>query len=383
MNNQHRINLLKNVKRVVIKIGRGVLGLPDGGLDAETINRLVDDICTLTADSRYEAIIVSSGAVMGGRNLLGLPRGKLAIPQKQASAAVGQVVLMKHYEEFFGKRGRKIAQILLTHGDIEDRARYMNVRSAMKTLLEMGVIPIINENDSTAVEELKFGDNDTLSAKITSVMDADLLLILSDVDGMFDGDPRKNSSARLIEDVPVIDARILSMAGDSSTASGTGGMGAKVIAAQVASAYGIPTWIIGGKTEGAILGALREGRGGTFFHPQENRLSARHHWISHILKSQGRITVDAGAKKAILEKGKSLLPSGIVDVSGAFQDGDAVTIADGNNEVFAKALVNYDSAELKLISGKKTAEIETILGYKKTDEVIHRDNLVFMAIAAL
>jgi len=374
---QQRLARLRKVRRVVIKIGSGVLGGESGeGLCRDTLKRLVADICALEADGRYQVVLVSSGAVMSGRKALDFPSGMLSIPMKQAAAAVGQVNLMNLYGEYFSQNGRKVAQILLTHGDIEDRTRNLNVRNTITTLLDWKVIPIINENDSTAVDEIKFGDNDTLSAKIASVVETDLLLILSDVDGLFDSDPRKNPAARLIDEVGINDD-LLAVAGDSSTGSGTGGMQAKVKAARIATDYGVPAWIIGGKTEGTIRAALREGRGGTFFHPAERGLTAKKHWILHMLKPKGTISVDAGAVTAI-KAGKSLLPSGIIGVKGKFEAGEAVAIADGGSTDVARGLVNYGSAEIALIKGKKSSEIEPALGFKSYDEVIHRDNMAVL-----
>ncbi|MBI5178317.1 MAG: glutamate 5-kinase [Nitrospinae bacterium] len=370
---QNRMKLLDGVKRIVVKIGSGVMAGADGGLSEDTLQRLTGDICALEADGRFEVIVVSSGAVMGGRKALALPAGKLSIPQKQAAAAVGQVKLMDMWKKHFSVRGRKVAQILLTHGDIEDSARYRNVRNTVTTLLDMKVIPVINENDSTAVDELKFGDNDTLAAKITSVVDADLLLILSDVDGLYESDPRKNPLAKIIPQVETIDEIVLALAGDSSSGSGTGGMRAKVRAAQVASDYGVPVWIIGGGTTGAIQDALRQGKGGTFFHPAQG-MSAKQHRILHILKPRGEIVVDDGAKQALTGGKKSLLPSGIVAVRGDFEAGDVVVVVDGQGAPLIKGVVQYDHAEVDKIKGKKSSEIESILGYKKKDEVMHRDD---------
>lgn len=373
-----RLALLRTVKRVVVKIGSAVLG--DGGEPSRaTLRRLVGDFCAMTDGGRFEIIIVTSGAVMSGRSYLGLPGGKLSIPLKQAAAAAGQVKLMDLYGALFGERGKKVAQILLTHADIEDEGRKMNARNTIAALLDIGAVPIINENDSTAVDEIKFGDNDTLAAKITSVVGAHLLLILSDVDGLYDSDPRKNRDASLVSEVRRIDETVLAAAGDSSSGSGTGGMRAKITAAKIATDYGVPTWIIGGREPGAVPRALLEGEGGTFLFPETDGLSARRHWILHILKSKGRLVVDTGGRRALAEMGRSLLPSGVVRVEGKFRQGDKVAVADETGTEFACGLVNYDAAELEKIKGRKSSEIEAALGYKGTDEAIHRDDMVIAA----
>ncbi|MDH5542846.1 MAG: glutamate 5-kinase [Nitrospinota bacterium] len=379
MSIENRLGILKKVKRVIVKIGSGVLASSDGtGVNVETMRRLVRDICRLEENDRFQVIVVTSGAVMAGSRALGLSQEHLSIPVKQASSAVGQVALMNMYEKAFAEHGRRIGQILLTHDDISNRRRFLNARNAVSALLDLGVIPIINENDSAAVHEIKFGDNDTLSAMMTSVVDADLLLILSDVDGLYDSDPIKNSGAKKIDSVPVINDHIRNLAGESGTATGAGGMKAKVIAAEKASAYGVPTWIIGGKVEESIEKALFKGEGGTFFYPKEEKIANRKHWIGHVLKPKGTLTVDAGAREAIVNKGKSLLPSGVVGVDGKFESGESVIIkADGGKEI-ARGIVNYHAFEMRQIMGKKSSDIEETLGYKTFDEVVHRNDLVVL-----
>lgn len=379
MDKRNRLDLLKSIKRVVIKIGSGVLCAPGHDeLSHATMRRLVNDICDLDKDGRFEVIVVSSGAMMSGARHMNMKPAHLSIPLKQAAAAIGQVNLMNLYEKFFVERGKKVGQILITHDDIASRRRYLNVRNTLLTLLELGVVPVINENDSAAVHEIKFGDNDALSAMVTSLVEADLLLMLSDVDGLYSADPVQNKDARLIEEVKVIDEEIVRIAGTSSSPTGIGGMKAKVMAAEIAAKYGVPTWIIGGKVEGSIPAALREGRGGTFFHPSTAKMKQRKHWIAHLLKPKGKVKVDGGAKIALVEKGKSLLPSGIVSVSGKFESGEAVSLLDGEKKEFARGLVNYHSFELQRIKGKKTSEIEGLLGYKSYDEVIHRNDMVIL-----
>ncbi|GMT43158.1 MAG: glutamate 5-kinase [bacterium] len=379
MNIKKRLELLGSIKRVVMKIGSGVISSPTGEeLSHSAIKRLVNDICELERDGRFEVIVVSSGAVMSGAGHLGQKIAHLSIPMKQAASAVGQVSLMNLYGGFFRERKRKVAQILLTRDDVSNRRRYLNLRNTITTLMGLGITPIINENDSAAVHEIKLGDNDTLAAMVTALAGADLLLILSDVEGFYTADPATNPSAELIGEVTHINDGILEMAGESSSSSGVGGMRSKVLAARTASKYGVPTWIIGGKTEGSIPSALRHGKGGTFFHPANTKMKQRKHWIAHLLKPKGKITVDDGAKTALVEKGKSLLPSGVVSVSGGFESGDAVSLLNGGKREFARGLVNYHAFELKRIKGKKSSEIEKILGYKTYDEIIHRDDMVIL-----
>lgn len=379
MDVKKRLELLGSINRVVIKIGSGVIGSSGGEeLSHSAIERLVNDICELERDGRFEVIVVSSGAVMSGAGHLGQKIAHLSIPMKQASAAIGQVSLMNLYGRFFRERKRRVAQILLTRDDVSNRRRYLNLRNTITTLMELGITPIINENDSAAVHEIKLGDNDTLAAMVTALAGADLLLILSDVDGLHTADPATTPDADLIGEVTRIDDGILAMAGEGSSSSGVGGMRSKVIAAQTASRYGVPTWIIAGKTEGSIPSALRHGKGGTFFHPATAKMKQRKHWIAHILETKGGITLDEGAKTALVERGKSLLPSGIKSISGNFESGEAVSLLTPDNEEFARGLVNYHAFELARIKGKKSSEIEEILGYKTYDEVIHRNDMVIL-----
>ena len=379
MSRENRLAILEGVKRVIVKIGSGVLASGDGaGISVDTLTRLVGDICRIEEEKRFQVIVVSSGAVMAGSRALGLAQEHLSIPVKQASSAVGQVALMNMYETAFSKHGRRVGQILLTHDDISNRRRFLNAKNAVEALLDLGVIPIINENDSAAVHEIKFGDNDTLSAMMTAVADADLLLILSDVDGLYDSDPMKNSDAKKINSVVEIDDHIRGIAGESGSTTGAGGMKAKVVAAEKASAYGVPTWIIGGKVEESIEKALFNGEGGTFFYPKEGKIANRKHWIGHVLKPKGTLVIDTGARDAIVNKGKSLLPSGVLDVAGKFESGESVHIKTAEGDEIARGIVNYHAFEMKQIMGKKSSDIEATLGYKTFDEVVHRNDLVVL-----
>ena len=373
--------ILRGVRRVVIKIGSGVLkSAGETELCHDTMRRLVDDIAMLRTERNCEVVLVTSGAVMAGRKYLGLPNGKLTIPQKQAAAAAGMSKLMAHYDRFFGEREIKVGQILLNYNDIEDR--HYNIENTLNTLLGLGAVPIINENDSTAVDEIKFGDNDSLAAKISPIAKPDLLLILSDVEGMYDADPRKDAGAKLIPDIFKISKKVLSQSGESISGSGTGGMSAKVAAAKIATDYGVATLIISGKKTGAIREAFFEGTGGTFFHPSSEKLTAKKHRIMHTSRPKGAVVVDEGAKAAIIQHRKSLLSSGILDVEGRFQSGQVVVVKDKEGKEFARGVVNYGADELGRIMGRKSAEIEQILGYKNFDEVVHRDNMGLIDMAA-
>ena len=369
-----RTILLAHVRRVVIKIGSGVVS-GDAGLDLERIERLCQDIVELRKRG-FEVVVVSSGAVAAGKGDLGIVGRPQTIPLKQAAAAIGQSRLMRTYKEAFRPFGVTVAQVLMTRDDLANRRRYLNARNTLMTLLEYGVVPIINENDTVVVDEIRFGDNDNLSAMVTNLIEANLLVILSDVDGLYDSDPRDNPEARLLHEVPRITEEIEAMAGGSGSDVGTGGMATKVRAAKRAALYGVGTVILNGR-EAGMLGRLFDGEPvGTYFLPASNRMAAKKHWIAFTKKPRGKLLLDSGAVTAIVERGKSLLPSGIRGVEGGFDRGDAVRLCDPDGEEFAKGVINYSLAELLRIMGKKTSEIETILGYKYGDEVVHRDNLV-------
>ncbi len=381
MDKERRLAILRGVRRVVVKIGSGVLkSAGEAELCHDTMRRLVEDIAMLRAERGCEVVLVTSGAVMAGRKYLNLPGGKLTIPQKQAAAAAGMSKLMSHYDRFFGERGIKVGQILLNYDDIENR--HYNIENTLNTLLALGAVPIINENDSTAVDEIKFGDNDSLAAKISPIAKPDLLLILSDVEGMYDADPRKNPGANLISDIFKIGKKVLAQAGESGTGTGSGGMSAKVAAAKIATDYGVATLIISGKTPGTIRQAFTEGTGGTFFHPAQEKLTAKKHRIMHTSRAKGAVVVDDGAKAAIILHRKSLLSSGILDVEGRFQSGQVVVVKDKEGKEFARGVSNYGADELGRIMGRKSAEIEQVLGYKSFDEVVHRDNMGLIDMAA-
>lgn len=375
MSKESRKDLLKGVRRLVIKIGSNIIASTGQGLNEFKIEQLAKEVSQLKAKG-YEVVIVSSGAIACGMEKLGLSERPKNIPAKQAAAAVGQSRLMWAYEKSLGHFNEKVAQVLLTQEDMTDRRRFLNSRNTLNALIRLGVIPIINENDTVAVEEIKFGDNDNLAALVTNVVDADLLVILSDVDGLYTDDPKRNPKATFLPFVDEITSKIEGLARDSKTAEGTGGMASKLRAAKKASAYGVPTAILNGKKDGLLQRLLNGEEIGTFFLPEKKRLSSRKHWIAFYARPIGAIMVDEGAKRAILERGKSLLPSGIIDIDGTFDTGEAVRCIGTDSREFARGLVNYGSAEIIKIKGKKSSEIEKILGYKYYDEVIHRDNLV-------
>ena len=370
-----REELLDEVKRVVIKIGSRVLTAGTDALHQEVFRNVAKNISDLKKDG-YEIIIVSSGAVAAGRKSLTCIEQPVSIPQKQASAAIGQVRLMRLYEDCFNAHGDHTAQVLLTHDALSDRKKFLNARNTLFTLLHCGIIPIINENDSVVVDEIKFGDNDVLSALVTNLVDADLLLILTDRDGLFAEDPEGCEDATLIKVVEKITKDIETLAKGSSSSVGTGGMVSKLDAAKKASIYGIPTILVNGNTKNIITGVFKGEDVGTLFLPRQTKLSSRKHWIAFNLKPKGTLVVDDGAKRAVVKMGKSLLSTGLVDVKGYFKFGDPVKCIDTNGVEFARGLVNYRAEEVIRLRGLHSRDIKKVLGYKYYDEIIHRDDLV-------
>ena len=372
-----RRKYVRPAKRVVVKIGSRILS-SERGLHARRIGRLVRELAGLN-DQGKKLVIVSSGAIASGMSRLGLTKRPRDLPQEQALAAVGQIRLMALYENSFAGYQKQVAQVLLTHEDLANRKRYLNAKHTLKTLLDWNIIPIVNENDTVAVDEMKFGDNDQLSALVATLMEMDLLVILSDVDGLFDRDPRSNEDARL---VPVVtDLAAAKMAAQDTQPSdlGRGGMFSKLCAAEQASHAGIPTIIANGR-ERDVLSGLFDGtrESGTLVLPEENRLTSRKHWILYNLTPSGEVIVDNGACAAVTVKGKSLLPSGVREIRGSFGAGDCVRCVDDTGREFARGLVNYSAQELRKIKGSHSGKIEAILGYKAYDEIIHRDDLVVL-----
>ncbi|NOX97865.1 MAG: glutamate 5-kinase [Nitrospirae bacterium] len=374
-----RKELFKDIKRLVIKVGTAVLASPTVGINDKRIEKIVDEIVDLR-QSDQEVILITSGAIGAGMRALGLKERPRTLPGKQAAAAIGQSYLMHLYERCFRKRGYLVAQILLTQDDLTDRKRYLNARHTLMTLLKLNVIPIINENDSVGVEEIKFGDNDTLSALVTNLVGAELLIILSDIDGLYATDPRKRGGDKedYIRLVEKIDSQTEIEAGGPGEITSTGGMYTKLEAARIVTNSGEPMVIANGKTPRVIRRLLEGEDIGTLFLPRKKKVASRKRWIAFTRRRCGRIFVDEGAKEALKLKGKSLLPSGIVRVEGSFSEGDMVSVSNENEEEFARGLSNYSSLELEKVKGAKTKEVKSILGYKYYDEVIHRDNLVIL-----
>ncbi len=372
-----RDQLLKEARRIVIKIGSSLIASRESGLSADHIERLAGEIADVRAQAR-EVIVVSSGAVVSGIKKLGLREYPKSLPVKQAAAAVGQSHLMWAYEKAFESLGLRVAQVLLTHEDLADRRRFLNARHTLTTLIKFGVIPIINENDTVAVEEIRVGDNDTLAAQVAHLVDADLLVILSDVDGLFTTDPRKDAAATLIPLIEGVTEDIEQRAGVSSTFEGTGGMATKVRAAKKVGEFGVATLILNG-TKSRMLPEVLVGQpGGSLFLAKERRLTSRKHWIAFTLRPRGQIQIDQGAVEALVQKGKSLLASGILVSTGHFDAGDPVTCISPEGKECAKGLVNFSSEILARIKGLKTTDIQKLPGLQEYEEVIHRDNLVLL-----
>jgi glutamate 5-kinase len=368
---------LDDVRRVVVKVGSGLVTAAGTGPCADRIAALAADVVSIRADR--EIVVVTSGAIVTGMARLGLTARPRSIPDKQAAAAVGQMDLMRHYEAAFTRYGISVAQVLLTAQDIGDRARYLNARNTLLALLRFGVLPVVNENDTVAVEEIKVGDNDNLSALVASLIDADLLVLLTDVDGLYTDDPAVNAGARKLDTVNAVTDEIARLARDRPGRVSVGGMTTKLQAAQKAAAAGVPMVIANGRQPGTLAKVLAGEAVGTYFAPRTDRLGARKRWIAFAVPPQGRLTVDGGALQALTLHGRSLLPSGVVDVEGEFASGEVVAVVGAEDgREFARGLVNFDAGELRRIRGVKTSDIEDRLGYKSFDEVIHRDNLVIL-----
>lgn len=372
-----RRSYLGESKRVVVKVGSAVLTC-DEGLDFSVMENLARDISVLVESGR-EVILVSSGAVAAGKKRLGLQVDrKLELKEKQGAAAVGQSSLMRYYEKIFDRLGYKVAQVLLTHDDLSNRNRYLNVRNTILTLLEWKIIPIINENDTVSVEELRFGDNDTLGALITNLIEAELFICLTDVAGLYTGNPHEDSEARPVYTVAKVDKKVEAMAGYVVGALGTGGMQSKIHAARMVSVRGGSSFIGSGREKGIMQQLFACEPVGTFFLPQVEKMQSRKHWIAYVLRPQGYLVLDQGACNALIKGGKSLLPSGILEVRGTFGVGSSVQCLDEEGNAIATGLSNYNGKDLDKIKGLNTGQIERILGYKDSDVVIHRDNLVVL-----
>lgn len=371
---EHKADLLRRVRRVVVKVGSNVL--TDGGrLRATRIRALVRQMARVGRER--EIVVVSSGAVAAGAPALG-PRST-GIEWRQAAAAVGQPTLMALWSRAFAAHGRTVAQVLLTHADLADRRRHLNARHTLRRLLASGVVPIVNENDTVSVEELQLGDNDALSALTAALVDADLLVLLTDVPGLLTADPGLDPSATRIRTADAGDPVLDAAAGPARHGVGTGGMVSKVLAARAAAAAGIATVIAPG-TAPNVLGRVLDPDAdvGTLIRAGADRLTRRKHWIAHTLRPRGTVWVDDGAEAALRRQGRSLLPSGVVRVDGAFEVGDCVRVVGAGGREIARGLASYGAGEVAALAGTHTRDIAARLGYKGTDEVIHRDDLVLV-----
>lgn len=364
-------------RTIVVKVGTSTLTYPSGKLNLNYIEKIVRELADLKNQEK-NVLLVSSGAIGAGMGKLGLSQKPRSTPEKQAVAAVGQGLLVQVYEKLFAEYGHTVAQVLLTRGDLVDRQRYINASNTLTTLLELGVIPIINENDTVAVEEIEFGDNDNLSALVACLVKADLLINLSDIDGLYTADPGTCPGARLVSFVDKMTPEIRALGRQTCGKMGTGGMQAKLQSAKITANSGITLVIANGKRPGIIHEILEGERVGTLFLPRRKVLHSRKRWIAFGLTLQGTITVDPGARQAITQQGKSLLPSGILSVQGSFNRGDTVVVLDQERQEIARGMVNYSAEELAKIKGLKTAEVPAVLGEKTEREAIHRDNLVIM-----
>ncbi|MFA6076013.1 MAG: glutamate 5-kinase [Negativicutes bacterium] len=362
-------------RRIVIKIGTSSLSFPNGMLDFGKIERLVRAISNIHNSGR-EIILVTSGAVGAGMMKLGLKEKPTSIPEKQAVAAVGQGLLMHVYEKIFSEYAKTVAQVLLTRSDTQEQTKCANSRSTLLSLLRMNVIPIINENDAVSIDELKIGDNDNLSAMVAALVEADLLLILSDVDGLFTANPSNTPSAKLISEIKTITIEIENMAGDTGTFTGTGGMNTKIQAAKIAVNAGVAVIIANSGFPNVIESILDGQLLGTLFLPKKTKLQFRKKWLSFGKAASGKIFVDKGCGEAIVNNGSSLLPVGIIDIDGDFTGGQVVSVISSDNQEIARGLINYSACELRKIKGKKINHIAAILGGVDYHEAIHRDNMV-------
>ncbi|UXY15920.1 glutamate 5-kinase [Chitiniphilus purpureus] len=370
-------SIVQSAQRLVVKVGSSLVTNEGRGLDHTALARWAAQIAELTAQGKAVAL-VSSGAVAEGVARLGWKEKPSAVHEKQAAAAVGQMGLCQAYESAFRQHGLKTAQVLLTHEDMADRTRYLNARSTLLTLLALGVIPIINENDTVVTAEIRFGDNDTLGALVTNLIEGDALIILTDQQGLYTADPRKDPAATLVRQAVAGTPELETMAGGAGSSVGTGGMYTKVIAAKRAARSGAATVIACGR-EDSVLTRLAAGEPiGTELVAQTTPLAAKKQWIADHLQLKGRVIVDDGASRAMLERGSSLLPIGVVAVEGDFRRGEVVSCVDGSGHEIARGLINYSATEARRIVRAPTGQIEAVLGYIDEPELIHRDNLVLV-----
>ena len=365
---------LTRARRVVVKLGTSLVAPQSGGVQTRRFAEIARQVASQMRAGR-EIVVVASGAVGLGTRRLGLAKRPSSIPGKQAAAAVGQIDLCRRFERAFARERLLVGQILLDHAGFVDRERFLNARRTLAQLLADRVVPLINENDSVATEELRFGDNDQLAAQVVNTCGADLLILLTDVDGLRDGDPRAGRATRVAE-VDEVTPRVLALAGGEGSALATGGMRSKLLAARAASRFGVPTVIADGRRKDVLRRILEGDDVGTLVRPAEDQLSSRKHWIAFTLKPRGALQLDAGAVRALRERRASLLPAGVTDVRGRFGVGDLVACLTPDGDEIARGLVSYDAREIERIKRLKTAQIHETLGYSNGDEVIHRDNLI-------
>ena len=371
-----REEILKNIQKIVVKVGTSTLTKEDGNLNIEKIKKIVSELSNLS-DKGYDVVLVTSGAVGAGMGRLNMTERPKTLSEKQALASVGQVALTHLYQMLFQEYGKIIGQLLLTKGDFSDRRRYLNARNVCNTLLKNKIVPIINENDAVVANEIKVGDNDTLSALVSGLIDADLLIILSDVQGLYNKNPQKYEDANLIEIVGKIDEDIKKTAGGEGSKFGTGGMITKIIAAEMATKIGTNMVIASGEDPRNITRIVERENIGTLFTKKHKKISSKKYWLAYGTNKKGVLIIDEGAEKALF-KGKSLLPVGIKEIEGDFEKGTVVKIMNLKNETVATGISNYSSDEIGLIRGHKSENIEKILGHKYDDVVVHIDNMVII-----
>jgi glutamate 5-kinase len=371
------VSVVRNAHRIVVKVGSSLVTAEGRGLDHAALSRWAEQIAALTEQGK-EVVLVSSGAIAEGIARLGWKKRPKAIKELQAAAAVGQMGLVQAYESIFRAHGLNAAQVLLTHEDLADRTRYLNARSTLRTLLALRVVPIINENDTVATDEIRLGDNDTLGALVTNLIEADCLIILTDQTGLYTADPRRVTDATLVMDAHAGDPELERMAGGAGSSVGTGGMLTKILAAKRAARSGAHTVICCGREERVLLRLAAGETIGTQLVARQAPLAARRQWLADHLQLRGGVVLDDGAVRALQEEGKSLLPVGVKGITGEFERGDVVAILDSGGTEIARGLINYSANEARRIAGKPSNAIEAELGYMDEPELIHRDNLVMV-----
>ena len=364
-------------EKIVIKLGSSIVTNDGDGLDEKCLSSLIKQISILNSQNK-KVILVSSGAIAAGLRKLGVKKRPKVLSELQSAAAVGQMDLVRVYEELFSDNNLISAQILLTHSDLSDRKRYLNARSTIFNLIKNNVIPVINENDTVASEEIRFGDNDSLAAMVANLIEADLLVLLTDQDGLFSSDPRGDNNAKLIRHGYVDDKNLDDLASGTKSTIGTGGMATKILAARRAALSGAHTIIASGRRNNILVDLSNDEDIGTFLQSREVKLVARKKWLADNLKSNGKIYIDQGAEKALIHKGKSLLAAGVTKVIGTFDRGEVIQCVNESGHEILKGLVNYNSEEVKKIIGVSSDKIESILGYVNESSLIHRDNMIII-----